>query len=179
MWNNNNLLLFYPYFPYFEFPSTPPLANSVLQSVAAQLWIKKGGGILSRWSELWTSILLFNIMLSDRQDNGRVGDWHKHEDKRVGCYTGNSLWWIMTTLQNMFFLFFHLRLYDSFLLLWGSLTSKIKNEVNDSSIIRCLHACNWVHLNVFWCYYLFKESGKKLTPLCGPGYTGLKNLGNR
>ena len=78
-------------------------------------------------------------MLSDRQDNGRVGDWHKHEDKRVGCYTGNSFWWIMTTLQNMFFLFFRLRLYDSFPLLWGSLTSKIKNEVNDSSIIRCLH----------------------------------------
>ena len=45
-------------------------------------------------------------MLSDRQDNGRVGDWHKHEDKRVGCYTGNSLWWIMTTPQNMFFFFF-------------------------------------------------------------------------
>ena len=118
IWNNNNLFLFYPSFPYFEFPPPPPLANSVLQSVAAQLWIKKGGGILSRWSELWTLILLFNIMLSDRQDNGRVGDWHKHEDKRVGCYTGNSLWWIMTTLQNVFFLFFHLRLYDSFLLLF-------------------------------------------------------------
>ena len=43
-------------------------------------------------------------MLSDRQDNGRVGDWHKHEDKRVGCYTG--LWWIMTTPQNTFFWFF-------------------------------------------------------------------------
>lgn len=37
-----------------------------------------------------------------------------------------------------FFLFFHLRLYDSFPLLWGSLTSEIKNKVNDSSIIRCL-----------------------------------------
>ena len=30
------------------------------------------------------------FMIADRQDNDRAGDWHQHEDTRVGCDPGEE-----------------------------------------------------------------------------------------
>lgn len=45
-----------------------------------------------RKSFIWA--MSFHVTISDWQNNGRVGNRHQHEDKRMGCHTGGNTTWV-------------------------------------------------------------------------------------
>lgn len=45
-----------------------------------------------RKSFIWA--MSFHVTISDWQNNGRVGNRHQHEDKRMGCHTGGNRTWV-------------------------------------------------------------------------------------